>query len=147
MARCHLWRLSRVSFITAFRSKAPAPRKIDARNRVARVVSALSRRQALLAGIAYLAFALAITWPFAIHPGSTLFGGVGSDLTAAVVRFRELADAAQPPFLPGHMPDLDAPEGLATQWALDFSSFPSSTLLWLSALAFGGIAATDCWRS
>ncbi len=94
----------------------------------------------MLAGAAYLAFAVAITWPFAIHPGSTLFGGVGSDLTAAVVRFRELADAAQPPFLPGHMPDLDAPEGLTTQWALDFSSFPSSTLLWLSALAFGGIA-------
>lgn len=135
----HLERYDGALFITAFRSTIPSEAG-GRRRAAARFISRLPRRQAVLAGAAYLGFALAITWPFAIAPGSTLFGGVGSDLTAAVVRFRELADAAQPPFLPGRMPDLDAPEGLTTQWALEFSSLPSSTLLWLSSLAFGGIA-------
>ncbi len=106
----------------------------------ARLTPKGSRGQAVLAAAAYVGFALAITWPFAVAPGDTLFGGVGSDLTAAVTHFRELADAGQPPFLAGHMADLDAPEGLTTQWSLDLASFPSSTLLWLSAEAFGGIA-------
>jgi hypothetical protein len=95
----------------------------------------------VLAAAAYLAFAVAITWPFALHPGSTLFGGVGSDLTGSVARFRELADAGQPPFLPGHVPDFDAPGGLTTQWTLDLASFPSSAMLWLGSVAFGGVAA------
>src|SRR3954453_23837690 len=55
----------------------------------------------VVAILIFIAYALAITWPLAIHPGSTIFGMVGSDLTGGITRIRELAEAHQLPFLPG----------------------------------------------
>jgi hypothetical protein len=108
-----------------------------------RSLTAYPAAQAGLAFLAYLAFALFLTWPFAIRPSTTLFGSpaaIGSDLTSAVTFWRELAEAHQAPFLAGTVPDLNAPEGLATSWWIDVASFPSSTLLWLGSMAFGAVA-------
>ena len=100
-----------------------------------------TRIQAVLATLLYFAFAVFVTWPFVLHPQTTLYGIPGADLTSSVAKFQELADAHHLPFLPGRLPNVDAPFGLAVPWTLDLASFPSSLLLWVFAVAFGSVAA------
>jgi hypothetical protein len=94
-----------------------------------------------LAGALYLAFAIAVTWPLGLHPRSSIFGPVGSDLTGSIGRFQEFVAADQVPFLPGTLSGVDAPEGLRTTWALDLAAFPNIAVHWGLSVAFGSIAA------
>jgi hypothetical protein len=94
-----------------------------------------------LAGALYLAFAIAVTWPLGLHPRSSIYGPLGSDLTGSIGRFQEFVAADQLPFLPGRMSGVDAPEGLTTTWALDVAAFPNIAVHWALSVAFGAIAA------
>ena len=110
------------------------------RNRVALALEQ-PRAQSIGAFAVYLLYALAITWPWAIKPTSTVYGVIGGDLTGGITRFRELAEERQAPFLPGELPDLNAPYGVDVQWALQLISLPSELLQWLMSMAFGAVAA------
>ncbi len=101
--------------------------------------------QTLVAFLLYFGLACSVTWPIAIHPGSRVFGPIGADLTGGMAYFHALAAAHTPPFLPGTVHGFNAPEGRSTQWALNFSTLPSSTLLWLGSMAFGAVAAFGYW--
>jgi len=100
-----------------------------------------SRVQTLLALTVYVILALAVTWPWALHPRSTVYGVVGSDLTSSVAIYQQYANDGQPPFLPGNLHGLNAPEGFAPNWAVHVASFGSSTILWLLSVVFGAVAA------
>jgi hypothetical protein len=103
------------------------------------------RQQTVLAVVVYLGLACFITWPIPIHPGSTLYGPIGADLTGGIAYYHGLAHLSTPPFLPGIVHAFNAPEGRSTQWALNFSTLPSSTLLWLGSVAVGPIATFAYW--
>jgi hypothetical protein len=90
---------------------------------------------------AYLAYALFVTWPWITDPGGTLFGLIGGDLTSGVATFQQLAEERQPPFFPGTVMQLNAPEGVPTDWAVHAAAFGSSATLWLLSIAIGSIAA------
>lgn len=105
-----------------------------------RVPSLTPRRCLALSALVYLAYAIAITWPFALHPQSTIFGVVGSDLTGSIARYREFAQELQAPFLSGRLHDFDAPFGLRTQPTLEYGALPSTTYMWLLCVGFGGVA-------
>jgi hypothetical protein len=94
-----------------------------------------------LAFVGYLALAVAITWPLALHPKSSTFGYVPSDLSSHIARYQEFVADRQPPFLPGRLHGVDAPDGYATTWTLDLASFPSSAVYWVFSLLLGGIGA------
>jgi hypothetical protein len=101
-------------------------------------------RRAPVAGLAfaaYLAFALVVTWPWLTDPGDLLYGAIGADLTSNVAGFQQLADDLQPPFLPGRIADLNAPEGFPTDWPLHLAALGSSTTLWILSVAVGSVAA------
>lgn len=98
------------------------------------------RLAAVVAFALYLVFALAITWPFVLHPQSTLFGITGGDLTGQIAFYQQLADAGRPPFLPWTNPDVAFPEGSPNQWQVHAASAPGITVMWLLALVFGGVA-------
>jgi hypothetical protein len=100
-----------------------------------------SRAQAAVAVCLYLVFALAITWPWITDPNGILYGVEGGDQTASVAQFQHNADSLQPPFLPGRLEDVDAPEGLETTWALSLAAFGSSVTLFTLSVAFGSVAA------
>ena len=106
---------------------------------VPRVLS--TRAKGTLAFAAYLAFALVITWPWVTDPGGTLYGVIGGDLTSGVASFQQFAEERQAPFLPGEITQVNAPEGVPTDWALHLASFGSSATLWLLSMAIGSIAA------
>jgi hypothetical protein len=99
------------------------------------------RRPALIAFCLYLALALAVTWPWVIDPGDVLYGVQGSDLAASVSAFQQDADELQPPFLPGRIPDVNAPEGQETTWALAVAGIGHSVVLFAFSVLFGSIAA------
>jgi hypothetical protein len=94
-----------------------------------------------LAFAGYLAFALAVTWPWVTDPGGILYGVIGSDLTSGVSGYQQFAHEHQPPFLPGEIKALNAPEGVQTDWVVFLAAFGSSATLWLLSLAIGSVAA------
>ena len=96
---------------------------------------------ATLAFAGYLAFALFVTWPWVTDPGGILYGIVGGDLTGSVASFQQLAEERQPPFLPGDVMQVNAPEGVPTDWAVYVAGIGSSLALWSLSMAFGAIAA------
>ncbi len=110
-----------------------------------RVVVPVPRRETLLAALLYFGLACGVTWPIAIHPSTMVYGAVGADLTGSMAYFHSLAAAHTVPFLPGTVHAFNAPEGRPTQWALNFSTLPSSTLLWLGSMAFGSVATLAYW--
>lgn len=91
--------------------------------------------------LGYLALAVAITWPWALHPGSLLYGVIGGDLTSSVGFYGVAADELQPPFLPGVLHDFNAPAGIETQWALNLAGAGSSSALFVLSVLFGSVAA------
>jgi hypothetical protein len=101
--------------------------------------------QTLFAAGLYFALACFISWPIVIHPGSRLFGNIGGDLTGEMSYYRVLAQAHTIPWLPGIVHLFNAPEGRDTQWALNFTTLPSSTLLWLGSVTIGSIATLGYW--
>lgn len=107
-----------------------------------RVRNAFAAHPVLLAASAYLAYAVFITWPFALHPTSTLYGLVGLDLTGGIGWANAFAEINRPPFIPGVNPLLDAPDGLNSPWTLELASLPSSALTWVLASTIGGVAGS-----
>jgi hypothetical protein len=100
-----------------------------------------TRREPLLVLGAYLVLALAVTWPWITDPGDILYGVLGGDLTSGVAAYQQLAENLQPPFLPGTVPDLNAPEGLATNWSLSLAGVGSASTLFGLSVLFGSVAA------
>jgi hypothetical protein len=101
--------------------------------------------QTVVAFLIFFSIGLGIMWPAPLHPGSSVFGPVGLDLTGAISYYRSLAEAHLAPFLPGTVHAFNAPEGRPTQWALNFSTLPSSGILWLSSMAIGAVTTFTFW--
>jgi hypothetical protein len=97
-------------------------------------------RPAALAALGYLVWAIFITWPLLLHPGTWVYGG-GGDLWASLAQSRELV--GHNPFLPGRLSDLAAPEGLAISYSLDIATWPSTTALYLLTAVAGEVAANN----
>jgi hypothetical protein len=123
-----------------------APRPLDGRDRgpgraESRVERLLrSRRLQLLAAtVAYLGFAIYLTWPLVTDLDHRIYGAVG-DLTGAMSNFRELIESGRFPFAPGTLHDFAAPEGFAIRWTLNISTVSSFSLAYLLSWAFGPIA-------
>jgi hypothetical protein len=110
-----------------------------------RFAAATPKPETLFAFLLYAGLACSVTWPLSLHPGSRVYGPIGDDLTGSMAYFHSLAVARTPPFLPGIVHVFNAPEGRSTQWALNFSTLPSSTLLWLGSMAFGSVATLAYW--
>jgi hypothetical protein len=90
--------------------------------------------------LGFLVLAAAITWPWLIHPGSTLVGPLGGDVSTSIVKWETLARTGTFPFTNGTTTAIDWPSGLATTPGLDLASVLSALPLWLGSLAFGAVA-------
>jgi len=99
-------------------------------------------RTELLAPVgAYLLLALAVTYPFVIHPTSTLLAPIGGDVTFSVAKFQTLANERANPFVSNTLASVGYPEGAQTRPGVDRVSFLSTLVLWLGSLGMGAVAA------
>lgn len=94
----------------------------------------------LLVFIGCLATAIWLTWPMAKDPSELFYGGAG-DAFGALATLREYVETNQPPFLPGTLSDLSAPEGLAIAWIRGMASLPLMITLYSLGEIFGPVAA------
>jgi hypothetical protein len=104
----------------------------------------LGRRRgigAIVAVAVFVALALVATWPFAVHPGSTLTAPIGYDVSSSVGKFEAIVREGTTPFSGGTLQTIAAPEGVSLTPGLDAVSVLSSLPLWLGTAAVGGIAA------
>ena len=108
------------------------------------VTATRSRRAGMAwvsAAVLFLAMAIAETWPFALHPGSTMPGPMGGDVSISVAKFQLYADEGVSPFLTGSLRTVGWPEGVATTPSLDVLSGLSTGFLYLGAILVGSVAA------
>lgn len=106
------------------------------------------RYQFAAAGAIYLLTAIVATWPLVLHIGSGLYLSPDrpyGDYTGTIATLHSLVAGPYNPFLPGHLHNIDAPEGLRITWVLNIASFPEVITLYILALVFGAPAAFDLY--
>jgi hypothetical protein len=102
---------------------------------VSRRAVAAAAALAVLAGLA-----VAATWPFALHPGTTLTAPIGYDVSGSVAKFAAIVREGTTPFSDGRLTSIAVPGGIALTPGLDAASLLSSLTLWWGTAAIGAIA-------
>jgi hypothetical protein len=103
-----------------------------------------SRRGILIAGTLYLAYALFLTWPLATVAAHSLSGSqVSADLAGGTSQFAYWIQHGIFPFAPGTMSGINAPQGLAVPWVLNWVSAPDRGLIYGLALLLGPVLGTN----
>ncbi len=95
----------------------------------------------LIALAIYVALATAVTWPFAIHPLTTLTAPIGGDISSSVAKFGSVALQHSNPFANSHLDYLSYPDGVEGNLGVDRVSFFSTLWLWLASLLINPITA------
>jgi hypothetical protein len=90
--------------------------------------------------LAYLATAIAFTWPWLIRPGSTLIAPIGGDVSTNVSKFGAIVDSGVVPFLNDRVDSIGFPWGVATTPGIDGVSAFSTLYLWLGSAVAGPVA-------
>ena len=96
-----------------------------------------------LAVAGYFAYAFFLTWPLALHPGSSVFGSGGEDVWGQLAFMRAVDIQGANPFEPGRLAALAAPEGLAIPYAVNVVSWPSTATLQGLTMIVGAVAALN----
>jgi hypothetical protein len=80
------------------------------------------------------------TWPFAIHPGSTIAAMIGGDVSISISKFMVYAEEGINPFARTTLKTIGWPDGVGTTPGIDLVSFPSALYLLGGAHTIGSIA-------
>ncbi len=102
-----------------------------------------------IAAAVYVVTAIAVTWPLVLHLGSALYLSPHrpyGDYTGTLANLQSLLDGPHIPFLPGHISQLNAPNGLSVDWGLNLVILPESSLLFVLGLLFGSVAAVSLFE-
>ena len=91
--------------------------------------------------VVYLGLAVAVTFPFVLHPQSTLTAPLGGDVAGSVSTFQTLVREHKNPFTVAHMVTIGYPAGVTTQPGVNRVAFLNAAFLWVSSIAFGALAA------
>ncbi len=105
-----------------------------------RVAASTPRAQTAGAALLYIAYALWVTWPVALHLDTRIYGAVPGDIAGAIAYSREVVEHGVFPFAPARLTDFDAPAGLPVQWVLNVTALPGTALLVGMAAVFGATA-------
>ncbi len=95
----------------------------------------------LLCPLVYFVFAVAVTWPWAVKPSTTLIGPLGGDVSSSIAKFGSIARSEVVPFFSGRITSVGFPDGVPTTPGLDAVSLFSSLYLWLGSAVLGPVAA------
>lgn len=88
----------------------------------------------------FLSVALALTYPFAVKPTTTILGPMGGDVTTSIAKFAALEVSGTSPFSETRHAGMGWPTGVRTTPGVDRVSFLSTLFLWLGTKAVGSIA-------
>lgn len=91
--------------------------------------------------VAYLLYALVVTWPLATNVSGLLSApNYLEDAAGTASSLGYMVQHHIVPFVPAHMPDLNAPGGATQPWALYLSQAVAILPWWLLSIAFGAVA-------
>jgi len=100
----------------------------------------LAGARRLLAPAIFLLLAIFVTWPFAIHPGSTTSAFIGGDVTISIQKFRLLAEEGIGPFSSGVLRSVGWEQGVQVTPTVDRVSWLNTLFLYGGTLLVGSIA-------
>jgi hypothetical protein len=89
----------------------------------------------------YFLLATAITYPFILHPRTTLTAPLASDTSSSVVLYGAFVREKTNPFLVPRANTIAAPDGIKNNVGVNRVSFLSTAYLWISSVIFGPIMA------
>ena len=95
----------------------------------------------VLAGLLFAGWAAVVTWPFVIHPLSTLTGPTWGDVAASVSKFEALRWGHQTPFTAANMSFIAYPDGPSNNIGVARVSALSELYLWVATRFLGAITA------
>lgn len=99
-----------------------------------------SRIWRVLVPLAFLALTAYWTWPFPIHPGSTIPAMIGGDVSISISKFQTLALEGVNPFERTLMRTVQWPDGVGTTPGIEFVSILSALWLFGTAHTIGAVA-------
>jgi hypothetical protein len=85
--------------------------------------------------------ALAVTWPWAVKPSTTLMAPIGGDVSTSVAKFEAIVRSGAIPFVSDRITSVGFPDGVSTTPGLDLASAFSALYLWSGSALLGPIAA------
>jgi hypothetical protein len=91
--------------------------------------------------VIYLGLAVAVTFPFVLHPQSTLTAPLGGDVAGSVSTFQTVVREHKNPFTVAHLVTIGYPDGVTIQPGVNRVAFLNTAFLWVSSIAFGALAA------
>jgi hypothetical protein len=92
----------------------------------------------------YVAYAVFVTWPLATNLSRQLSApNLLEDAAGTAAYFADLVNHHMSPFSAGHIPVLNAPQGLPVTWQLNLAQAPSYLMIWVLVLVFGPIAGSN----
>jgi hypothetical protein len=89
----------------------------------------------------YIGLAVAVTFPFILHPQSTLTAPLGGDVAGSVSTFQTFVSEHKNPFTVVHLVTIGYPEGVTTQPGVLRVAFLNTAFLWASSIVMGALAA------
>lgn len=103
----------------------------------------MSRRDVGVRGIVifYIAFTTIITFPYILHPATTMIGPIGGDVSASIAKYETLTLQGANPFTTPTWTNVSWPAGVQANLGVDRVSFLSVLFLWLGSLTVGSVAA------
>lgn len=102
---------------------------------------AIDQRLIVVIPVIYLLLAIAVTFPFAIHPQQTLTAPLCCDVAGSASKFQTLNAEHRSPFQVAHLVTVGYPAGITTQPGVDRVAFVNTAFLWLTSLLFGAVTA------
>jgi hypothetical protein len=116
-------------------------RRTDAASIAVTIRAAKLPWRGLLMFASFTALAIHATWPFALHPRSTLTTAPNGDIASSVAKWMTIVREGANPFLSGKLHTVAWPIGIQRTPGLEWAGFIASAFLWLGSLTIGPVAA------
>jgi hypothetical protein len=89
----------------------------------------------------YIGLAVAVTFPFVLHPQSTLTAPLGGDVAGSVSTFQTIVREHKSPFTVAHLVTIGYPDGVTTHPGVNRVAFLNTAFLWVTSIGLGAMAA------
>jgi hypothetical protein len=89
----------------------------------------------------FFIFATVMTWPFAVHPFSTIVAAPIGDVFNSVTKFEVIKNEGLNPFIDGIATSIAVPDGIRFNVGVDRVSFFSTAFLWFFTILVSSLFA------
>jgi hypothetical protein len=115
--------------------------ELGVRGKISRILMKKPMLVVIMAALFYAVFASVATFPFVIHPASTITAPSDGDFAGSVAKYEALREGHADPLVVTRFPWISYPQGPQDNIGVDRVSFFSTAYLWVASHFLGAITA------